>query len=63
MNRDAILELDTAIDKIEQVHEQILFLPCADTMSTRLDSLLEQLTSLRVALITLQADFLTETTD
>lgn len=55
MNRlDTIIDLDEAIAKIERVQEQLLFMVCTESMTNRLDTLLNKLEDLRVDI--LQAD-------
>lgn len=55
MNRiDAIIELDTAIAKIEKVRDQLVDIVYAYSLDRRIDNLIEDLESLRVDI--LQAD-------
>lgn len=55
MNRiNTIIELDTAITKIEQIKEQLIDMACVYTLDRRIDNLLRELEDLRVDI--LQAD-------
>ena len=55
MNRiNTIIELDTAITKIEQIKEQLIDMACVYTLDRRIDNLLRELEDLRVDIM--QAD-------
>ena len=59
MNRiNTIIELDTAITKIEQIREQLIDMACVYTLDRRIDNLLRELGDLRVDI--LQADLPSE---
>ena len=60
MNRlDTIVDLDAVIAKLERVQDHLIFMVCTESMSDRLDNLLQQLETLRVDI--LQADLPGET--
>ena len=55
MNRlNTIVELDTAITKLEKVRDQLVDMVCTFSLDSRLSNLLDQLETLRVDIM--QAD-------